>query len=67
MVTRIKNSEVAGIVTPKGKCPSCMASLLNRDKDYTAIRTRLFVRYNNGEQYIKCKCSKFVMLPRMVA
>lgn len=67
MVDKIKESEVAGVITSSGKCPVCKFSLLNRDMNYTYIKTRGVARFDNGENYIKCRCGRFVMLSGKVA
>lgn len=68
MVDKIKDTEVAGIITSDGKCPACGATLRVRDKDYTFTKNRGIAEFDNGEQYIKCTgCCLFVMLPRKAA
>lgn len=62
MVARIKNVEVAGVITSNGKCPACLSTLRVRDTDYTFTKNNGLAEFDNGERYIKCKCGRFVML-----
>ena len=62
MVARIKNIEVAGIITSAGKCPECSFLLRVRDSNYTFTKNNGLAEFDNGERYIKCKCGRFVML-----
>lgn len=64
MVERIKDAEVAGIITANGKCPACKMTLVIREKDYTFIKNRGTAEFDNGERYIKCLCGRFVMRPK---
>ncbi len=67
MVAKIKEYEVAGLITSNGKCPSCFATLRVRDTNYTFTKNNGLAVFDNGEQYIKCKCGRFVMLPGKAA
>lgn len=69
MVKKIRDTEVAGIVTSSGKCPSCKNRLGSQEEDYIYVKkNRGVALHKNGEDYVKCNfCGKFVMVPRMAA
>lgn len=51
MVAKIKETEVAGVVTPDGRCPSCSATLIVQDRGYKFIKKNQGIaEFDNGEE-----------------
>lgn len=65
MIARIKDVKVVGTVTQDGKCPDCGETLIVRDEGYRFVKNHGIAEFDNGEQYIKCKCGQFVWRPKV--
>lgn len=64
----IKNTEVAGVIKPDGRCPNpnCNRPIIVNDKEYRFIKNDGIAEFNTGEDYIKCKnCGLFVGRPKV--